>query len=352
MPSLKLMPDIFAPTFELKVNGSPLEIETQKSILEVSFTEKANWPSSFSLRMNDPKLKFIGKDDGALREGVTVELSLGYVGNVTKMISGVVTSLTASFPSSGPATLEISGFDALHQATTGTAARDWPKTMLDSEIVSEIASKDLKLSSSVTPTKPRTAARVQYHISNIRFLETLAQDNNYFLWVDDSTLHFHPLRPGKPALLEWGKSLISFSSRLSTVGHVNAIKVPSYDNAQKQPISGRAERSALGQDPVSSTGKQRISQGAAGRSERVMICQAALSSAQEAQTRAEAAMANQDRALVTGNGSCIGDPHLRVGTELELKGIGRFADTYVIEEITHSVGDSGYQTSFQVRRKT
>ena len=39
---------------------------------------------------------------------------------------------------------------------------------------------------------------------------------------------------------------------------------------------------------------------------------------------------------------------MRVGAKLELSGIGRFAGSYLVTTVTHSVGANGYQTSFEV----
>ena len=119
----QLLPGIYVPTFEVRVDRTPLELPIAKTILEVSVTETLNQPSSFSFRLNDPTLAFISREDGRFTEGRRVEISLGYVGNTKKLVVGEITSLTADFSDSGPATLYVEGFDLLHRATRGTVSR-------------------------------------------------------------------------------------------------------------------------------------------------------------------------------------------------------------------------------------
>ena len=121
-----------------------------------------------------------------------MEISLGYVGNTKKLILGEITALTADFPSSGPATLQVEGFDLLQRADSrhrlpqvwGEGAT--PSSGLrDSEIVSEIAS-EMGFNASVDETPVRTEPRVQDHITNLDFLQELAEANGYFLgWTMD-----------------------------------------------------------------------------------------------------------------------------------------------------------------------
>ena len=73
-----------------------------------------------------------------------LEINLGFVGNLKmrKMIVGEISALTADLPTSGPATVEVQGFDLFHGLTRGTVYRKFggeepqQRTASDSEIVS------------------------------------------------------------------------------------------------------------------------------------------------------------------------------------------------------------------------
>src|SRR5262245_10866563 len=350
MPLLELLPDIFTPTFEMKAGGRPLEEEIAKSILEVSVTEHLNPPSQFHFSLNDPALEFIDRKDGRFTEGNRVEISIGYVGAARKMLVGEITALSADFPSDGPATLLVEGFDSFHAMTRGTIYRMFEEGALDSDIATQIA-REMGLKASVVPTLSHKGPRVQDQVTNLSFLEMLAEENGYFLWVDGDTLYFTNERPAPDTItLEWGKTLMSFSPRLSTAGQVNVVEVRGWDPIQKQSISARVERSGEAQAELSETGQKQLARGAGGRSELVLE-DVQVSSAQQAEARANRILLSQQEASVEGSGTSVGQPDMRVGTILELRGVGRFSGRYIVEQVTHTVGSGGYTTSFQVVSK-
>lgn len=356
MAAFKLLPDIFVPTFDLTVgSGGPLSDRILKSIMDISVTEHTGPPSRFSFRLNDPKLVFVNRVDGRFTEGTRVEISLGFVGQTRRMIVGEISALTADFPNSGPATVTVEGFDLLHRLTRGTVYRVFggpnPSDGIpDSDIVTRLA-QDAGINAVVKETSARTATRVQNNKSNLHFLEELAAANGYTLRMDGDTLHFtDEVATFDTIPLEWGKTLLSFTPRLSTAGQVNAVEVRGWDQQQKAAISFRATRSGDAGGLLAPTGQQQVTQGAGGDSVRV-IEDRAISTVQEAQQRAEATLRDLTQSLVSGNGASAGPPDLRVGSVLELSGIGRFSGQYTVEEVTHSVSGSGYQTSFQVRAR-
>jgi len=351
MPLIELLPDIFVPTFEIKVSGLPLEQKIAKSILDVSVTQHLNPPSQFGFRVNDPRLELINAQGGIFTEGSRVEISLGYVGNTREMIVGEISALAADFPNSGPATLQVDGFDFLHRLTRGVFYRRFEGSTPnsgppDSQIVSQIAS-EMSLTPSVDATPARAEPRVQNYVTNLAFVEELARANKYFLWADGEILYFKRECPAPNTMsLKWGETLLSFSPRLSTAGQVNTVEVRGWDAIQRQSFSARAQRSDA--SALAPAGQQQIARGAGGDSI-LVITDAPVSSAQEAQAHAEAALAEQRQTLIAGGGASIGQPEMRVGTLLELSGIGRFDGRYVVEQVTHALGGGGYQTSFQVR---
>ena len=355
MSLIQLPPDIYVPAFVVKVNDKRLDLPHINRILEISVTEHLSPPSQFSFRLNDPKLEFIDPQSGLFAEGTRVEISLGFAGNTRKMMAGEISALTADFPNSGPATIYVEGFDLLHRLTRGTVYRTFggeeaDSGMPDSEIVTQIAG-EADLVGSVDKTPAPKQARVQNHKTNLAFLQRLAEENGYFLWIDGKTLYFKREQPALDTIkLKWGKTLMSFSPRLSTAGQVDEIEVRGWDPIQRQAVSSRAKRGGAADNALAPAGRLQIGKGSGGKSERV-IEDAHVTSAQEAQALAEKLVFDQNRVLITGSGSSPGPPDIRPGTILDLSGIGRFNGEYVVEQVTHSIGGGGYQTSFEVKRR-
>jgi len=345
-------PAVYVPTFEMKVGSQPLGPLIARRIMQVSVTERADPPNHFSFQLYDPQLELVKATSGPFTEGAHVEISIGYLGNTRKMITGSISALTVDFPSSGPPTIQVDGFDSLHNLTRGTSHRHFAGPTPDSgppdsQIVAEIAA-EMGLTPSVDETKLRKRPRVQNHTTNFAFLEELARANGYSLWVEDGTLFFKSTRPAPEIIkLERGKTLLSFSPRLSTAGQVRTVEVRGWDPIQKQSFAARAPQGAKTRSELSLTGQQQIEKGTGGQSEMV-IENAPVTSAEEAQQLADAIYDHQLQTTVTGSGSSVGHPEIHVGTILDLSGLGRFDGQYTVTEATHTVSDSGYQTSFQV----
>ncbi len=150
MAWLTSLPDIYVPSFEIKVEGRRLEANVAKTVLEVRVTDHRDPPGEFSFRLNDPQLKHVNREDGLFAEGKRVEISLGYLGNLRRMIVGEISAVVVDFPGSGPATVEVEGFDLLHALTRGTVYRRYE--VPDHQIVFEIAAESgMKCSADPSP---------------------------------------------------------------------------------------------------------------------------------------------------------------------------------------------------------
>jgi phage protein D/phage baseplate assembly protein gpV len=344
--------NVYVPTLALRVGGRPLEPDLARRVTSVSVTQLQNLPGSFSIQLYDPKLELVEPQAGRFTEGTEVEIQLGYVGRTRKLLTGRVAAVSAEFPESGPPVLRVDGFDLLHDLTRGTVHRVFAASgsgRPDSQVVAEIARNEMGLGAVVDSTPDRRVPRVQHNEDNLTFVQKLAAANGFLLWVQDRTLHFQRQRPAPNTIrLTRGRNLRSFTPRLSTSGQVESVEVHGWDSVQKQKFWVRVDLNADGLAP---SGRRLLARGAGGRSKRVHE-DPTVSSVQEARALAEQMAAGWRRALITGEGSCVGDPDLQVGTRLELRGVGRFSGTYTVTQVTHTLGESGYQTTFQVNGGT
>jgi phage protein D/phage baseplate assembly protein gpV len=350
--------NVYVPTFEMKVGGHKLETSIAKSIMDITVTEHSSGPNSFSFRLNDPNLALIDEKKGPFTEGTRVEIDLGFVGETRKMIVGEISALSADLPSTGPAVVEVQGFDDFHGLSRGTVFRQFggetPDSPLsDNEIVRQIA-KEMQLQAVVKEARPPRPAslRIQNNQTNLDFLQDLAKKNGYVVKVDSGTIYFGSEPPARPDTirLEWRKNLLNFSPRLSTAGLVNEVVVRGWDQVRKQRIRVTVKRDATKSASISPAGLKQISKGSGGRSQRVI--DAPVSSFLEAEAIAENTLRNQQVTSVAGSGTCLGNPAIRVGGKLELSGIGRFSGTYSLTRVTHTLGEGGYLTSFEVNTET
>ena len=206
----------------------------------------------------------------------------------------------------------------------------------------------MQLQAVVEKTEASGSLRIQNNQSNLEFLQQLAQLNDYFVKVDSGTIYFGSQPPRRPDTirLEWRKTLLNFSPRLSTAGLVNEVVVRGWDQVRKQRILVNLKREATTPVSLSTAGLKQISKGSGGRSQRVI--DVPVSSFLEAEAIAENTLRNQQVTAIAGSGTCLGNPAIRVGAKLELSGIGRFTGSYSVTRVTHTIGDGGYLTSFEV----
>jgi uncharacterized protein len=350
----QLIPDIYVPIFDMKVDGVPLDPQVARQIMEISVTQTLDPPMAFQFKLNDPTFKLIDPDGGTFTEGTMVQISMGFLGKnkkSKKLVTGRITAVSMDIPDNGPAIVHVEGFDLAHGLTRGTIYKIWggpdpSDGMADSDIVTQLVGQaNVGLAADVDATGKRDKPVVQNNISNLQFLVNLAHQNNFYLWIDETTLHFKQQMPATSTLtLERGKTLVSFSGRLSTAGQVGSVEVRGGLDAQKQPISVIVKRSDM--SSLSSAGQAQLADSIA------LIADVPISNRDQALNYAQAIIAGQQRTLYTGNGTSVGDPDMRVGTVLTLVGVGRFEGTYSVQEVTHTLGSSGYQTTFQVQQKT
>ena len=338
-----LLPDIYVPTFAMKVDDMPLDTPTAMQVMEIRVTKGLDAPNSFSFCINDPTLALIDQQSGHFTEGTKIEIAMGYVGNTKSLIVGEITAVTADIPSDGPATVEIQGFDLAHRLQRGTVHRLWggpgPNDgKADSDVVTEIAGQ-LGLSAVVDTTSPRSRPIVQSNVDDLSFIKELARLNNFYLWVDGTTLYFAKQLPdGGPVTLERGKTLMSFTGRLSTAGQVMSAEVRGWDPSQKQDFSATVQRTDTA--ALSAKGRKQLSTGSGGKSN-MLVINATVESAQEAQTCAQSIITGQQQSLFSGSGVSVGYPDIVVGATIALDGIARFDGTYVVQQVTHSLEFAG-----------
>jgi phage protein D len=56
--------------------------------------------------------------------------------------------------------------------------------------------------------------------------------------------------------------------------------------------------------------------------------------------------------MVEANGETVGLPELRAGRKVQIENLGeRFSGVYYVTESVHTIGGSGYKTTFKARRE-
>lgn len=355
--------EFYAPEFHIEVEGHPLDPTTRGDVLSVKVDMDLEAADRFEFTVNnwdDQRLRFKYSDTDtfALRNRVTVKM--GYAGRLVTMMHGEIDSASPRFPESGAPSLTVAGTSTLGRLKDRRPREDEQRLfrdMADYEIAQLIAQRT-GLTPVVTAEGPRHELVWQRDLTEAAFLMERARriDFDFYVQVDPQTnresLYFVKPRDTRESsgikvfVFEYGTNLINFTPRLSNNGQVASVTVRGWDPRQKQAIVARADGNNL---PQTGGGGQ-SGPGVAGERQDQVV-DAPVETQEEADLLAQSLLRERAYEYLTGEGTVIGLPDLRPGDNMELLGLGtRYSGTYYVKTTSHSIGGSGYTTTFGVRR--
>jgi phage protein D len=376
----------YVPRFEITSGGAGVSPEVLRDVLQVTYNDSTEAVDSFDMTLNNwdahtREFKYVGAEtsvQGAtprqrlfLPGAAEFELKFGYGARLMRVMRGYAASLEPTFPAGGSSTLTVRALNVLQQLRTRPHRDSWPNSRVPrgqvkiSRIAEDIGTRQVQ---GAFPLPIRTDAQakarepvlehvVQANQHDIDFLMEQARHFGYVVYIDeedgDEVLRFGP-PPARPTYeLEWGKSLIDFTPKLSTANQVTAVEVRSRNRDTDEAIRERATLDDV-QDVnpdlhavVRGSGPR-----AAGGAREHVITEDPQHDAQQAQRHAADTLRGRLRQLVEASGTTIGLPDLRAGQMLRIVGLGaRFSGRYFVKTTTHTFDASGYRTKFTARRE-
>lgn len=345
------MPSAELPDLSIRVNGTRLPAAAQEDLRSVTVQEDLRALSMFTLELHnwdDRLLQVSWSDSPLFAVGNEVEIWLGYVGDLYKVMLAEITSLEPVFTTDQPPLLLVRGYDHRHRLARGRTTRTFVQ-MKDSAIAGQLA-REAGLRAQVEDTKVTQRYVIQSNQTNWAFLRQRAGLLGYEIYVKEKVLHFRsPKAAGPPSdKLSLGADITEFSPRLSTLAQASDVTVRGWDVKEKKAVTGTA-RTAPG--PGARTAGPAVAQRAFGAAPMTLVGEPARSTA-EAGPIADGWFGAMALAYVEGDVVAHGRPRLSAGTTVDISGAGqRFSGSYYVTSVTHTVTpDHGYQTSFTVQR--
>lgn len=336
--------------FKLLLNGTELSKELFLAVDGITLEDELNLPSMFTIRFNIVdfiKGAWRGIDLKTFKMGDTVKVSMG-IDSAVDMMTCEITSLDCTFGDS--CFMDIRGYDRLHRLRFGTMRRSF-KNMKDSDIASSIAS-EISLTADAKDTGTVHPYVFQNNQSNYEFLIDRARRIGYEILVDDKTFIFRKSQEDKSpeVTLEYGKDLQSFSVQIKTLTEGSKVEVRGWNVKDKEGISSTASK---GSEKTKMSGKEsgyEMSEKAFLASSVSIVDDVVLDS-KDAEDIAKAKYNMMLKEFLTGEGECTGNPKIRAGKTIEIKGVGdRLSGTYYVVSTVHSINQGVYMTTFRVRR--
>jgi len=212
----------------------------------------------------------------------------------------------------------------------------------------------------VAPQEAQHSVRTQSGQTDFDFLSAIAKDNGWEMYIDHTlepkgyVLRFQFLMQdyAPSVTLQWGKSLMDFSPRLTTVGDLFGVSarvwIASLQVEFVIVVNWDYDRAAFNLMIYPGIGDISTILGE-NASKTLSIKPTGFPTAfREILTELLPRLNNR----LTGSGSTIGNPQIKPGKVINLIGLGdQFSGLYRITSATHTFDGSGYRTTFKVRKE-
>jgi phage protein D len=222
----------------------------------------------------------------------------------------------------------------------------------DSTVISRIAN-DHGLRPDVQISGPTYRVLAQVNESDLAFLRERARCIDAELWMEGDTLHAssRSRRGSERLTLTYHNNLREFSALADLANQRTSLAVSGWDVGAKQALKHQTDESILQSELNGTNSGASVLRQAFGERKEVVVHTIPLSST-EARATAEALYRRVSRQFVTGRGVVDSEPGLRVGSTVQLEGLGPlFNGSYTLVEVKHLFDrQHGMRTEIKVER--
>lgn len=379
----------YVPLFEVRIEGVGLPRDVLRDVTEITYRDSLDDIDGFEVNVNnwDPNtnaFKYVGAETAADIAGSSkdaaryklfepcrkeVKVYMGYLGNLTLMLTGQFITMEPSFPSSGAPTLSVRGLNVLHKLRRKQFTTTWTDKK-DSEIarsLNDMSDPDgggrrfpipIRIDENAMSREEPIEYVIEDNLYDVDFLLQRARQRGYVVFVredeDGEYLYFGPSQTQTepiPYELIWGQSIIDFRPTLTTANQVRSVTVKGWNRRTKEPITETVSLDDLQQQRNQDLYRLIESNACGDRREEIVVNEP-IFTVNEARRRAEAILSDQTKVMVKASATTVGLPELRAGRKVKISGLGaRFSGTYFVTASTHTINDSGYTTRFDARRE-
>ena len=376
----------YAPEFRLRINGEPLPVGLLAAVSSVSYTDGMEGADRVEITFANPGLRWL--DHPLLQADNGLSLSIGYAPNpLEEVFVGEITGVEPSFPNGSMPTIRVTAQDFLQRLTHGKKDRAFRISIPsignfpipDAGVAAIVSATNLLIPNLdpiggalsvlmtiaayvTTPDGGQVPIRRQESVSDFDFLSNIAKENGWEMYIDHTQQpHGYVLRfkfliqdYAPSVTLRWGKSLMDFTPRLTTVGDLFGVTarvwIASLQTEFVIVVGWDFDRAAFNlQVYPNLIGDVDDVLGPEAGGKTLSIKPTGFPTAlQEILSELLPRLNNR----LTGSGTTIGEPAIKAGAVINLEGLGeQFSGLYRITTATHTLDNGGYRTTFGVRKE-
>jgi len=222
----------------------------------------------------------------------------------------------------------------------------------DADVMKRIAN-DYGLTPNIDVTGPTYKVLAQVNQSDLSFLRERARSVDSEIWLDDRTLYCktRSKRNNGTVKVSYGAELREVSVIADLAGQRTSVSLNGWDISGKSAMTYEAKEQVISGELNGDSSGISILKSSFGDRKEAVAHTVPLSSS-EAQAEAEAVMRMTARRFVVARGVAIGDAKLRVGTYVDMQGLGPlFSGKYYLCQVKQMFdGTQGFRTEFTAER--
>ena len=335
------------PLYRIVINGQDLDPVEADFVHQIKITDFLRLPDICTLQVGYPAESegnpFQKLDDSPFEVGASLEVKLGSTNDRTtkSIFKGEIVTIEPSFDA-GSASMVVRAYDRSHRMMRSRKQRTFMDVTI-SDIVKKVCSEN-GLSAKVESSGDKLDIVVQNSESDWDFIWRLAQRVGFELTVDDRKAVFEkPNTTSEPVELSYPEDLHGFRPRITAVQQVDTINVRGWDSKSKRVVVGTKSRP----DQVTEAGVTRAQVRDKFPGAVIEIGGQSFTSQGEAANIAQATLNQLANAYLAAEGECDGNPLIKAGTRLKIKGVGqKYSGTYRVAKAVHMLTTGGYVTQF------
>jgi uncharacterized protein involved in type VI secretion and phage assembly len=184
---------------------------------------------------------------------------------------------------------------------------------------------------------------LQHNETDFDFVSRLGKRIGFELSVDMGKAKFGPPNgDGEKVELSYPDDLRAFRPRITAVQQVQKVNVRGFDFSSKRSVV----RTANSPQQVTEAGITRSSVASKFPAVELEIAGQSFTASGEADKMAQSALNQLANAYLAAEGTCDGDPRIKAGVLLNIKGVGKnYSGTYRVAKSVHVIrGGGGYET--------
>jgi phage protein D/phage baseplate assembly protein gpV len=339
---------VTVPLFKILVDGDEIDPVEANNVHEIKITDWLRLPDACTLAVGY-QAKTEGNpyqplDDSKFEVGASLEVKLGSTEDRTTqtLFKGEIVTVEPDFQA-GSVAMVVRAYDRSHRMMRARKQRAFLNKTI-SDIVKEVA-QAYNFSVSTKSSGGPLDFVLQHNETDWEFIWRLARRIGFeFLVTDESTAEFGPPKLDGDVELSYPEDLHSFRPRVTAVQQVEKVNVRGFDLKSKQDVSVTASSPTQ----LTEAGIKRQDVASKFSGDALEISGQSFASSDEATKMAQSMLDQLANAYLGAEGSCPGNPKIKAGAKLTVKGVGSdFSGTYRIAKARHLLGTAGgYTTEF------